>query len=88
MHGGFTAMPDISGQPGRSAEYLSELKDDFVAADLDRDGYIEFEEFRSLMRDLEAGMTDEELRIGFREIDTDRDGSIDFREFSDWWAEE
>ncbi|HEY0942607.1 MAG TPA: EF-hand domain-containing protein [Steroidobacter sp.] len=62
-----------------------ELKEEFVLADRDRDGRIDFEEFVGLMEGLEAGMSRSELRIGFHEIDTDADHLIDFREFADWW---
>lgn len=63
-----------------------ELQEEFVLADLDRDGRIDFDEFARLMQGLEAGMSGTDLRIGFREIDTDADGLIDFREFVDWWS--
>jgi len=75
-------------KPSASAELLRELKEDFEEADSDQDGHIDFGEFKTLLEDLEAGMSDGELRIGFREIDSDRDGSIDFREFSAWWTED
>jgi Ca2+-binding EF-hand superfamily protein len=63
-----------------------ELKEEFVQADLDRDGRIDLAEFAALMRGLEAGMSVTDLRIGFQEIDTDANGLIDFREFVDWWS--
>ena len=63
-----------------------ELKEEFVSADKDRDGRIDFEEFARLMQGLEAGMSSTDLRIGFHEIDTDADGLIDFQEFADWWS--
>lgn len=63
-----------------------ELKEEFVLADRDRDGRIDFEEFSGLMRGLEAGMSGSDLCIGFHAIDTDADGLIDFREFADWWS--
>lgn len=62
-----------------------ELKEEFVQADLDRDGRIDFEEFVRLMQGLEAGMSGTDLRIGFHEIDADADGLVDFCEFADWW---
>lgn len=63
-----------------------ELKEEFVLADLDRDGRIDFAEFARLMQGLEAEMSGTDLQIGFQEIDTDADGLIDFREFVDWWS--
>ena len=70
----------------RHAASTRELKQDFLRADRDRDGRIDLDEFRSLLQELEAGMSEEELRIGFREVDADRDALIDFQEFSDWWS--
>jgi len=79
-----------SGTGDRSAlepELEQELKEDFEQADSDGDGRINFAEFGSLLQDLEAGMSAEELRIGFYEIDADHDGLIDLREFTAWWTE-
>jgi Ca2+-binding EF-hand superfamily protein len=81
-------MSNSTKKTAIAPEFLRELKEDFREADTDKDGHIEFNEFKALLEDLEAGMSDEELRIGFHEIDSDRDGSIDFREFSAWWTEE
>jgi calmodulin len=80
-------MADTQRPAAISPEFLSELKEDFRQADSDRDGHIDFGEFQSLLENLEAGMSDDELRLGFHEIDVDRDGRIDFREFSAWWTE-
>jgi Ca2+-binding EF-hand superfamily protein len=78
-----TAMnPAESRHPGSPRE----LKEEFVVADRDHDGRIDFEEFARLMEGLEAGMSRTELRIGFQEIDTDGDRLIDFQEFADWWT--
>ena len=68
-------------------EFQLELKENFDQADSDGDGRINFAEFSSLLQDLEAGMSAEDLRIGFHEIDTDHDGLIDLREFIAWWTE-
>jgi Ca2+-binding EF-hand superfamily protein len=62
-----------------------ELKEEFVLADRDRDGRIDFDEFVRLMQGLEAGMSAAELRLGFHEIDTDANGLIEFVEFAEWW---
>jgi len=68
-------------------ELQLELKENFEQADSDGDSRITFAEFSSLLVDLEAGMTVDELRIGFHEIDTDHDGLIDLQEFIAWWTE-
>jgi calcium-binding protein CML len=63
-----------------------EIRQEFILADQNRDRRINFQEFAGLLRGLEAGMSDEEMKIGFREVDTDGDGFIDLREFSEWWS--
>lgn len=69
-----------------SREQLDELREDFDFNDANRDGRIQFPEFAALLGGLEAGMSDEEARIGFDEIDTDDDGVIGFDEFVAWWT--
>jgi calcium-binding protein CML len=77
-----------TGDPsGLDPELRQELQEDFAQADGDSDGCISFAEFSSLLEDLEAGLSADELSIGFKEIDTDHDGRIDLREFIDWWTE-
>lgn len=63
-----------------------ELLEEFAVADRDDDGRINLQEFRLLLEGLDAGMSDEEIKLGFQEIDADRDGLIDRREFADWWS--
>jgi calmodulin len=79
-------MSDSTSSSPRHPAGNRELKEDFVLADRDRDGRIDFDEFARSMRGVEAGMSETDLRIGFHEIDTDADGLIDFREFVDWWS--
>lgn len=69
-----------------SQEQLEELREDFDFNDANHDGRIQYREFVVLLGGLEAGMTDEEARIGFDEIDTDGDGAIGFDEFVAWWT--
>jgi Ca2+-binding EF-hand superfamily protein len=79
-------MIDSTDSAFRHLAGCRELKEEFVVADKDRDGRIDFDEFARLMQGLEAGMSGTDLRIGFHEIDTDADGLIDLREFADWWS--
>ena len=79
-------MSASNGSSFRHSAGDRELKEEFVLADRDRDGRIDFEEFARLMRGLEAGMSETDLRIGFHEIDTNADSLIDFCEFVDWWS--
>jgi calmodulin len=68
-------------------EELDEVREAFDYNDRDEDGLIDLEEFADMLDDLEADMSDTEMRAGFREIDTNHDGKIDFGEFAAWWAE-
>ena len=65
---------------------VGELQKEFIVVDRDRDGLVDFDEFKELLNGLEAGMSEEEMQIGFRELDTNRDGLIDCQEFIDWWS--
>jgi Ca2+-binding EF-hand superfamily protein len=69
---------------GRLVE-LAEVDALFARADADHDGQIDFAEFRALARELDDGLSDEELRIGFGETDVDGNGRINIDEFRDWW---
>lgn len=68
-------------------EEIAELRESFNYNDPNADGKIDFDEFRRMLDDLEAGVSAEEARIGFDEIDSDDDGAIRFDEFISWWSE-
>jgi hypothetical protein len=65
-----------------------ELREHFAFCDSDRDHRINYAEFRALLENLEAGMSEEELRLGFGLIDLDGNGYISFDEFQRWWSDE
>jgi len=64
---------------------VAEIEELFEQNDVDGNGDIDFDEFQSLMRDLDEALSHRSLEIGFREIDRNRDGRINFGEFLDWW---
>jgi Ca2+-binding EF-hand superfamily protein len=66
---------------------LAELRESFRQCDSDKDGYVEYEEFATLLDNLGADMTRQEKHIGFQAIDTDDDQRIDFGEFAEWWRD-
>jgi Ca2+-binding EF-hand superfamily protein len=68
-------------------EEYDELKESFEYNDSNDDGKIDFDEFMSMLNDLEADIDEKEARIGFRTIDTDRDAAIELDEFVNWWSE-
>jgi calmodulin len=65
---------------------VARLREDFHHYDRNKDGLMEYSEFVSFLRALEAGMSEDETRVGFAEVDTDKDGVIEFEEFVDWWG--
>jgi Ca2+-binding EF-hand superfamily protein len=68
----------------RHTAAIGELRKEFVRADLDHDGRVNFDEFKQLLNGLESGMSESDMQIGFHELDTNRDGLIDCQEFIDW----
>jgi Ca2+-binding EF-hand superfamily protein len=77
-------LPDMT----HTARELQELVEHFAQCDRNRDQRIDFAEFCELLRNLDAGMASDELRVGFELIDRNRNGSISFAEFRDWWLED
>jgi Ca2+-binding EF-hand superfamily protein len=61
-----------------------ELEEMFDRIDENGDGRISFDEFSSLMREMDHAKTDTELRANFAVIDSDRDGCVSFEEFCRW----
>eukprot|EP00927_Polykrikos_kofoidii_P039339 TRINITY_DN33745_c0_g1_i1.p1 TRINITY_DN33745_c0_g1~~TRINITY_DN33745_c0_g1_i1.p1 ORF type:complete len:980 (+),score=208.29 TRINITY_DN33745_c0_g1_i1:118-3057(+) len=56
----------------------------FKQWDVDGDGKIAREELASMMRSLNANLTDEELDVVFQQVDSDNSGTIDYSEFVKW----
>jgi calmodulin/calcium-binding protein CML/plastin-2 len=71
-----------------SEEELDELREAFDYNDRDRDGMIQLDEFSEMLDELEAEMSEKDVRTGFNDIDTNDDGLIDFEEFVAWWTED
>ncbi|MCK6370806.1 MAG: EF-hand domain-containing protein [Gammaproteobacteria bacterium] len=74
-------MNDISGDD-------VELREHYDFCDTDGDGRISYGEFVELLRNLDADMSEEEMRLGFRLIDANGSGWIGFPEFERWWVED
>ena len=67
-------------------EEREELEESFQYNDLDNDGSIEFDEFLTMLTDMESQVSPEEARIGFQAIDSNNDGVIGLEEFIEWWS--
>jgi Ca2+-binding EF-hand superfamily protein len=67
------------------AREVAEIDALFARADSDHDGQITFNEFKALVRELDAQMPEQELRIGFDQTDTSGNGRINIDEFRSWW---
>ena len=80
------AIPRTSAAGAPTRAQIDELHKDFAYNDKNKDGRIALNEFRDLLDDLEAEMSEHESRVGFHEIDADHDGTIDFDEFVTWWT--
>jgi Ca2+-binding EF-hand superfamily protein len=64
---------------------VRELQLEFVLVDRNRDGKVDYAEFKEMLEGLEASMSETDMTIGFHEIDTDKDGFIGRNEFVEWW---
>jgi Ca2+-binding EF-hand superfamily protein len=66
-------------------EELAELNRNFESCDLNGDGFIDREEFHSLLKELDGDVSREECLLDFEVADTEGDGYIGFKEFIVWW---
>lgn len=68
----------------QSDPVLDEIEETFDRIDEDGDRRISFEEFASLMLNMDHTTPEAALRASFAAIDTDHDGSVTFGEFRAW----
>ena len=66
-------------------EKLTEIKEAFAFFDRDKDGLIQFDEFRSLLETVNPDATVSQAAEGFSMTDTNSDGYVDLDEFMTWW---
>ena len=64
---------------------IDEVRRHFEFFDDDKNGYIDFDEYRDVLTILGHSVAAGEAARAFAEIDTDKDGSISFDEFAGWW---
>ncbi|KAL9341715.1 hypothetical protein Peur_065040 [Populus x canadensis] len=65
---------------------IAEFQEAFCLFDKDGDGRITFEELATVIKSLDHGATEEDLRHMIREVDVDGNGTIEFGEFSNLMA--
>jgi len=58
----------------------------FELCDVNRDGFIDQDEFHALLEILDGDVSREECLLDFEFADTAGDGFIEFREFVAWWT--
>jgi calcium-binding protein CML len=69
-----------------TAEELAEMRKIFESCDLNGDGFIDREEFHSLLQELDGDVSREECLLDFEVADTEGDGYVGFKEFIVWWT--
>lgn len=60
---------------------MAELREAFYMYDMNNDGYITKEEFRTTMKSLGENLTEEEVDAMMSQADTNKDGKISMEEF-------
>eukprot|EP00931_Biecheleriopsis_adriatica_P006039 TRINITY_DN107501_c0_g1_i1.p1 TRINITY_DN107501_c0_g1~~TRINITY_DN107501_c0_g1_i1.p1 ORF type:complete len:386 (-),score=83.67 TRINITY_DN107501_c0_g1_i1:65-1222(-) len=84
-----TMVQDLAKKFGTSPVELDRIKAKFDLFDLDKSGFIEFDEFEAMMlKLLKSGKADlprNRMQRFWQEIDKDGSGSVDFEEFTEWW---
>ena len=65
---------------------IAESRRIFEACDLNGDGFIDRNEFHSLLNVLDGDVSSEESLLDFEYADTAGDGYIEFKEFVAWWT--
>ncbi len=63
-----------------------ELREIFNHYDTDANGVIDRNEFRELMRALDAEFTEQDIETGLQALDNNVNGVIDWDEFVAWWG--
>lgn len=68
-----------------SEQETADLRKAFESCDPNGDGFIDREEFHSLLQKLDGDVSREECLLDFEVADTEGDGYIGFKEFIVWW---
>jgi calcium-binding protein CML len=85
------APPFETGHAGAIMAPLTEIemadsRKAFEACDLNGDGFLDHEEFHTLLETLDGDVNRAECLLAFEIADTEGDGFIGFKEFVVWWT--
>lgn len=69
-----------------SEQELQEVKETFDHFDTDKNGVIDRNEFRELLKSLDPGFREEDVLMGLKVLDENDNDVIDWEEFRDWWG--
>jgi hypothetical protein len=83
----FVALQRLEGDKGRDAHTprsptTTSVKDAFSLFDADQDGRIEYEEFTSLLKTMDVGLSEAQIYELMRGMDKNKDSVIDLEEFT------
>lgn len=76
---GAGGVGEAVGSPGRGP---TSVKDAFALFDVDQDGRIEYEEFISLLKSMDVGLSEAQVYELMRGMDKNKDSVIDLEEFT------
>ena len=65
---------------------IAEPRKAFDACDLNSDGFLDLQEFHTLLKRLDGDVTRGECQLAFEVADTEGGGYIGFKEFVVWWT--
>lgn len=67
------------------AKAYEEARKNFDFFDNDKNGHIDFDEFKDILTVIATGVTTKKAAEGFSMVDSDSDGQVSFEEFIAWW---
>jgi Ca2+-binding EF-hand superfamily protein len=70
----------------KTQEEIAELRRTFESCDPNGDGFIDQNEFHTLLNKLDGNVSVAEAQLDFEVADTEGDGYIGFKEFIIWWT--
>lgn len=65
---------------------LKELREIFDHYDTDKNGVIDRNEFRALLKSLDPGFTEDDVLTGLKYLDANENNVVDWEEFVGWWG--